>query len=38
MGKTLRWVIPGSRLLPTYRAATLQAAPLQGVGANRTQR
>jgi hypothetical protein len=23
MGKTLRWVIPGSRLLTTHRAATL---------------
>jgi hypothetical protein len=23
MGKTLPWVIPGSRLLPTDRAATL---------------
>jgi hypothetical protein len=25
MGKTLRWVIPGSRLLPTHRAARLQS-------------
>jgi hypothetical protein len=24
-GKNLRWVIPGSRLLPTDRAATLQS-------------
>jgi hypothetical protein len=25
LGKTLRWVIPGSRLLPTHRAAMLQS-------------
>ena len=32
MGKTLRWVIPGSRLLLTHRAARLQSgSPAMGV-------
>jgi hypothetical protein len=32
MGKTLRWVVPGSRLLPTHRAAKLQSgSPAMGV-------
>jgi hypothetical protein len=32
LGKTLRWVIPGSRLLPNDRSAILQSGSPPGLG------
>ena len=34
IGKTFRWVIPGSRLLPSDRTAAFKAAPLRVLGSS----